>query len=115
MKIHDKLKFNPALIVCLILTGLLLGCASIGTDGVDVVVEQIAPTQSPNDSYDYRFVVLPNQMKVLLVSNENAEKGAAANKGAARCGCSPHGRGGRAHVVDAALVRGRERYGVDGQ
>ena len=110
MKIHDKLKFSPALIVCLILTGLLLGCASIGTDGVDVVVEQIAPTQSPNDSYDYRFVVLPNQMKVLLVSDENAEKGAAAMNVHVGSGDNPQGRGGLAHFLEHMLFLGTDKY-----
>ena len=135
MKIRKTLTLNPSSFGNLVLTVLLLGCASPATvkdeafvdigketgsfssiepaqaaqNSLSLAAEQ-SPTQSPNDTYEYRFMLLPNQIKVLLISDEEAEKGSAAMNVHVGSGDNPRGRGGLAHFLEHMLFLGTDKY-----
>ncbi len=84
---------------------LLAGCQT-GLDGSNdnVIV------QSENDSRHYQSLTLPNQLKVLLVSDPNADKSAASldiNIGSRQ---DPIDYQGLAHFLEHMLFLGTEKY-----
>jgi secreted Zn-dependent insulinase-like peptidase len=70
---------------------------------------------SPADERAYRYLELPNQMRVLLVSDPAADKAAAAldvNVGSRQ---DPADRAGLAHFLEHMLFLGTERYPQAGE
>ena len=58
---------------------LLSACASSSfNDSVAVAPASIEVRKSPNDTRSYRYLTLPNKLRVLLVSDPDTEKSAAA-------------------------------------
>ena len=87
----------------------LFGCAELTTrqDTTQVI-------QSPNDDREYRYLVLDNEMKVLLVSDAEADKAAAALSIGVGSTANPEDREGLAHFLEHMLFMGTEKYpGVD--
>jgi len=66
--------------------------------------------KSPNDHRDYQFLTLPNELKVLLVSDPQADKAAAALNVAVGSGAEPGDRQGLAHFLEHMLFLGTEKY-----
>jgi len=66
--------------------------------------------KSPNDHRDYQFFTLPNALKVLLVSDPEADKAAAALNVAVGSGAEPADRQGLAHFLEHMLFLGTEQY-----
>ncbi len=81
----------------------LTACSSV--DG-----EAPQPVQSPNDDYQYRYLVLDNQLPVLLISDTDAPKAAASLDVMVGSGDNPSGRGGLAHFLEHMLFLGTDKY-----
>ena len=73
------------------------------------------PIKSPSDKRDYRFLVLENGLKVLLISDDNAEKSAAAMDISAGAFHAPKERAGLLHFLEHMLFLGTEKYPVAGE
>ncbi|MEH6610883.1 MAG: insulinase family protein [Halioglobus sp.] len=67
-------------------------------------------TQSPNDDHQYRVITLPNQLRVLLISDPDTRKAAAALDVMVGSGDNPPGRGGLAHFLEHMLFLGTDKY-----
>lgn len=70
---------------------------------------------SPNDSNSYRYITLPNKVRLLLISDESAQKSAAAV--AIRVGHfdDPIERQGLAHFLEHMLFLGTRKYPKEGE
>jgi secreted Zn-dependent insulinase-like peptidase len=82
----------------LLLTVLLTACAATAIE------------HSPNDSRSYEYLALDNGLKVLLVSDPDADKSAAALAVFRGSFDDPPGRGGLAHFLEHMLFLGTEKY-----
>lgn len=80
------------------------------TTTADVVVQK-----SPNDPREYRYLVLPNALRVLLVSDPNTERAAASLTVQRGYYNEPREYPGLAHFLEHMLFIGTEKYPqVDG-
>lgn len=70
---------------------------------------------SPADSFQYRYLALPNGMKTLLVSTPDTDKAAAAVTVATGSGDDPKDREGLAHFLEHMLFLGTEPYPEPGE
>lgn len=110
---HSVMKIKLVLAVTAVVA-LLSGCAS----SPEVLPEyQLTSPQvrddiikSPNDSRDYRHLVLPNGLKVLLVSDPKADKSAASLSVYRGSFDDPEDRAGLAHFLEHMLFIGTEKY-----
>lgn len=82
---------------------LLAACASVPT-------AQQQPVKSPNDDYAYRYLTLPNNLQVLLISDPGAPKAAAALDVLVGSGDNPPGREGLAHFLEHMLFLGTDKF-----
>ena len=65
---------------------------------------------SPNDSREYRYLTLPNQMTVVLVSDPAVDKAAASLDVEVGSAQDPASREGLAHFLEHMLFLGTEKY-----
>lgn len=75
----------------------------------------LEPIKSPNDDLDYEYFVLPNQLRVLLISDPDTDKAAASldvNIGSAS---DPEDRQGLAHYLEHMLFLGTGKYPEPGE
>ena len=82
---------------------LLAACASLPAG-------QPQPVKSPNDDYGYRYLTLPNQLEVLLISDPEAPKAAASLDVLVGSGDNPPGREGLAHFLEHMLFLGTDKF-----
>ncbi len=68
------------------------------------------PVQSPNDELQYRLLTLDNEMEVLLISDPDSPKAAAALDIMVGSGDNPPGRAGLAHFLEHMLFLGTDKY-----
>ncbi|KXZ48518.1 hypothetical protein GPECTOR_27g689 [Gonium pectorale] len=80
--------------------------ASLGA--TDVVI-----TKSANDDMEYRHLVLPNGLRVLLVSDPTADKAGAAMDVCVGSMCDPDHLPGLAHFTEHMLFYSSEKYPVE--
>ncbi len=73
-------------------------------------VSAMEVTKSPNDDRQYEYLELPNRMRVLLVSDPEADKAAAALTVGVGSTSNPPGRDGLAHFLEHMLFMGTEKY-----
>lgn len=73
------------------------------------------PVKSPNDPNSYRYLELDNGLKVILVSDPQAEKAAASLNVAVGSGDDPDERAGLAHFLEHMLFLGTEKYPEPGE
>ncbi|MDG1293142.1 MAG: insulinase family protein, partial [Pseudomonadales bacterium] len=66
--------------------------------------------QSPDDSRRYQYFTLDNQLKVLLISDDNAEKSAASLDVHVGSRYDPKARQGLAHFLEHMLFLGTKKY-----
>ncbi|WP_239644369.1 insulinase family protein, partial [Nitrincola lacisaponensis] len=66
--------------------------------------------KSPFDNREFDAFVLPNQLKVLLISDPEAEKAAASMDVAVGSGANPEAIPGLAHFLEHMLFLGTEKY-----
>ena len=90
-------------LLCLFVALTLASCATTPSSGVQ-------PLKSPNDDYQYRLLTLDNDLEVLLISNPDAPKAAAALDVMVGSGDNPPGLGGLAHFLEHMLFLGTEKY-----
>lgn len=76
----------------------------------DPVAEVVEPTVSPNDTRDYRALTLDNGLEVLLVSDPQADKAAAAMNVDVGSADDPDTTPGLAHFLEHMLFLGTDRY-----
>lgn len=67
-------------------------------------------TKSPNDNRQYKSITLPNQLTVLLISDKNTDKAAAALDIKVGSGSDPEGYEGLAHFLEHMLFLGTKKY-----
>ena len=67
-------------------------------------------TKSPNDSRDYEYLVLDNKLKVLLISDSEADKGAASLSVQVGSFSNPSNVLGLAHFLEHCLFLGTKDY-----
>lgn len=70
----------------------------------------LSPASSPNDPRQYDAFVLANGMRVLLVSDRETERAAAALDVLVGSASDPEGREGMAHFVEHMLFLGTDRF-----
>jgi len=90
-------------LLCATIALILVSCASTPDPGVQ-------PVQSPNDEMGYRLLTLDNQMQVLLISDPETPKAAAALDVMVGSGDNPPGREGLAHFLEHMLFLGTDKY-----
>ncbi len=66
--------------------------------------------KSPNDLREYQAFQLPNQMKVLVISDPGADKAAASLDVDVGSNANPQDRAGLAHFLEHMLFLGTEKY-----
>jgi protease III len=101
-------------VVSAIALAVLTGCAAERTNSADA---QSAQQQlqgqvlvSPNDKRSYKTFTLPNKLEVLLVSDPEAQKSAAALSVGVGLLQDPMSQQGMAHYLEHMLFLGTERY-----
>ncbi len=73
------------------------------------------PEKSPNDDNQYRFIELENGLRVILVSDKEADKAAASMNVAVGSGDDPEDREGLSHFLEHMLFLGTEKYPAPGE
>ncbi|MDW5376240.1 insulinase family protein [Halomonas sp. HP20-15] len=97
-----------------LLLGLLFSLPAAADDGATpataATADSSTPIVSPNDSRDYRTLTLDNGLEVLLISDPDADKAAAAMNVAVGSSQNPEAIPGLAHFLEHMLFLGTERY-----
>ncbi|WP_244613372.1 insulinase family protein [Modicisalibacter radicis] len=94
-----------------LLLGLLVGTPAMAGDAPAApAADSGTPIVSDNDSRDYRTLTLDNGLEVLLISDPDADKAAAAMNVAVGSSQDPGAIPGLAHFLEHMLFLGTERY-----
>lgn len=98
-------------------TFLLLAIFAIATAAyrINMQPSEITIKQSPNDQREYRSLVLKNGLKVILVSDSEADKAAASLAVNVGSGNDPKGRQGLAHFLEHMLFLGTKPFPESGE
>jgi insulysin len=98
-------------------TFLLLVILAVATAAYRINMQSSNNTiiQSPNDQRDYRSLVLDNGLRVILVSDKEADKAAASLAVNVGSGDDPQGRQGLAHFLEHMLFLGTEPFPDSGE
>ena len=70
----------------------------------------LQPIKSPNDQREYRYVVLPNNLRALLIHAPDSDRAAAAVSVARGSDHDPEERPGLAHFVEHMLFIATDKY-----
>ncbi|MGD8415833.1 MAG: insulinase family protein [Pseudomonadales bacterium] len=100
-----------------LVTAFLSSCANTPVSDGDTVLDgrTVHVRKSPNDERDYRYLVLPNQLRVLLVSDPDTDRAAASLTVLRGYYEDPADYPGLAHFLEHMLFIGTEKYPqVDG-
>lgn len=73
------------------------------------------PVKSDQDKRDYRYLVLANQLRVLLISDKKVEASAAAINVGVGANQNPDDRLGLAHFLEHMLFLGTKKYPLPGE
>ena len=87
---------------------LLTTLAAAATAATPIVAGEV--TKSPGDHRQYKALTLENDLQVLLVSDDQAKKSAAALDINIGSGSNPKDRAGLAHFLEHMLFLGTEKY-----
>ncbi len=93
----------------LLIAALLAACGAIAREPAPQA-PLLTPQKSPNDARAYGYLVLPNRLRVLLVSDPAANKAAAAMAVGVGSTSEPDDRPGLAHFLEHMLFMGTEKY-----
>lgn len=110
-----KLPWFPlSLPLCLLL--ILAACAAPrSVDPDTATATETAIIKSPNDDRDYRYLELPNRLKVVLITDTSSDKAAAALTVFRGSNHDPEQHAGLAHFLEHMLFIGTQKYPeVDG-
>ncbi len=86
-----------------------------GNDSPKVINNPLTVVKSENDQRDYRYLILDNQLRVLLISDPAAEKAAASLDIQVGANQNPADRLGLAHFLEHMLFLGTEKYPKAGE
>jgi secreted Zn-dependent insulinase-like peptidase len=100
--------FPAALVAAL--AWVLVSCAAQAPTPDAPQSAEVVVKKSPNDSRDYKYLVLPNKLRVLLVSDPATDKSAAALAVYRGSQHEPADRPGLAHFLEHMLFIGTEKY-----
>ena len=75
-----------------------------------VEVPSVQPIKSPNDEREYRYVVLPNNLRALLIHAPDSDRAAAAVSVARGSDHDPDAHPGLAHFVEHMLFIATDKY-----
>jgi insulysin len=98
-----SLRQGPRALLVALLAMLFAACAALPGLGPQ-------PLQSPNDDHHYRLLTLDNDLQVLLISDPDTQKAAAAMDVQVGSGDSPPGRAGLPHFLEHMLFLGTDKY-----
>lgn len=104
-----RLLFQYLLVLC------LACCAVFAHAQQSTTTKSFNVHKSDNDSREYRYLTLSNQLRVLLVSDPGAEKSAAALNVHVGSHQNPKDRPGLAHFLEHMLFLGTEKYPSAGE
>lgn len=96
------------LVVCLIVLLAVNGCAQQSLSDQDFV-------KSDNDSDSYRYLVLNNKLRVLLISDSDTDKASASLDVFVGSGNDPEHRPGLGHFLEHMLFLGTDKYPDSGE
>ncbi|MBK6288716.1 MAG: insulinase family protein [Gammaproteobacteria bacterium] len=97
---QSKLVRHAGLVLVL---ALLCACATVPRNTGPVIKGELDPRE-------YRYLELPNRMRVILVSDPASDKAAASLQVRAGSGDDPEGRQGLAHFLEHMLFLGTGKY-----
>ncbi len=101
---------NSRRLMWLILPVLLTACATPQQTEVAPAQAGVDLIKSPNDNRDYRYLELDNGLRVVLISDEKADKAAASLTVFRGSFDDPVDRPGLAHFLEHMLFIGTEKY-----
>lgn len=116
MRVFSHLRW-PAITLCI--TALLAACSQVSTSpeadavadaNANAIAKEVTVRKSPNDSRQYRYLTLPNKLRVLLVSDPETQKAAAALSVFRGSFHEPVARPGLAHFLEHMLFIQTETY-----
>lgn len=93
------------------LSAALVACSAVSVETDQRSAKLVsAPVKSAADSFNYRYITLENNLPVLLISDPESPKAAAALDVMVGSGENPIDRGGLAHFLEHMLFMGTEKY-----
>ena len=101
----------------LLLSALLLSACSENQQPaaeIEAALTYVTPLKSPNDRREYRALVLDNELKVLLISDPQAETAAASADVNSGYNSDPLAFQGLAHFLEHMLFLGTDKYPAEG-
>lgn len=87
-----------------------LACIGLSALTFWVQAQDVEVVQSPNDARAYQYLTLPNDLQVLLISDPETDKAAAALDVSVGSGDDSRERQGLAHFLEHMLFLGTEKY-----
>src|SRR5690606_36087895 len=103
-KVSQSVRYLRMLIVCvagLLSAEILLAQEQIPSPPIDQPRATISKiVKSENDAREYRYLTLPNQLRILLISDSTTRASAASLVVAAGHNQNPDGRDGLAHFLE---------------
>ena len=108
-----KALYRPLFLIVAAL--LLAGCATGSDPSSASVDDSQVVIKSPADDREYRALTLENGLKVMLVSDPDADRAAAALDVYVGSGNDPKDREGLAHYLEHMLFLGTEKYPESGE
>ena len=103
------MKLRPLFFACV--STALVACSAMSIDTQQSTEQRVSePVKSTADTFDYRYMTLDNNLSVLLISDPESPKAAAALDVMVGSGENPIDRGGLAHFLEHMLFMGTEKY-----
>jgi len=103
------------MLAALLASALTTGCVSNLPVDPEITSSAVVVKKSPNDDRSYRYLVLENELRVLLVSDPETDKAAASLSALRGYYHEPQDYPGLAHFLEHMLFIGTEKYPeVDG-
>lgn len=99
-----------ALLLALVIGVMCPALNAQGNDSPKATNNPLTVVKSENDQRDYRYLILDNQLRVLLISDPAAEKAAASLDIQVGANQNPADRLGLAHFLEHMLFLGTEKY-----
>lgn len=101
--------------VCLLRSGLAIAQENAAVPDETLITTAVDVIKSENDDRDYRYITLKNKLRILLISDADAEKSAAALDVHIGHNQNPTDRQGLAHFLEHMLFLGTEKYPEAGE
>lgn len=109
-----QIRMAPAVIYAVFICLLAYSLNVVAQTGVEDQ-QTFTVKKSANDKRDYRYLILDNQLRVLLISDPVTEKSAAALNVSVGANQNPRDREGLAHFLEHMLFLGTEKYPQAGE